>query len=140
MLFIVLVRLLILFLLLFGFVRTKRNERTYEIPKSELITRSSALISVETKLGTVIGYKQEVRNRTISVFYGLPYAEPPTGKLRFKKTKQIKKFPLDPYPALSFKPHCRIKFSPTSFNPNDKFSEVITLIDFKRMFLIFPDL
>lgn len=92
-----------------------------EFPKSELGERPSSLISVETKLGTIIGYKQDVRNQTINVFYGVPYAEPPTGKLRFKKPKLIEKFPQNPYAALSFKPHCYIPSA--KFNPSDQFDE-----------------
>ena len=109
-------KLLILFLIRFAI-------GLYEIPKSELNHRPSGLVSVDTRLGTVIGYEQEVLNRTINVFYGLPYAEPPIGKLRFKKTQPIKKFPNDPYSALSFKPHCRIR-NLRNYHPNDNFSEV----------------
>ena len=41
-------------------------------------------------------------------FLWVPYVEPPTGKLRFKKAKLIRKFPQNPYAALSFKPHCYV--------------------------------
>ena len=92
-----------------------------EYPKSELLKPPASLVSVETKLGTAIGYRQPVRNHTINVFYGLPYAEPPTGKLRFKKSRPIARFPENPYPALSFKPHCYLPYD--KFNPSDKFDE-----------------
>ena len=106
---------------LFGFCSSACSYLVVEFPKSELVHRPSALISVDTKLGTIIGYKQDVRNQTINVFYGVPYGEPPIGKLRFKKSKLITKFPQDPYPALSFKPHCHLPLA--KFNPNDKFDE-----------------
>ena len=92
-----------------------------EFPKSKLNERPSSLVSVETRLGTVIGYKQDARNQTINIFYGLPFAEPPTGKLRFKKSKLIRKFPSNPYAALSFKPHCHV--SRIRYNPRDRFDE-----------------
>lgn len=119
-------KLLILFLV--GFVRNESPFTTYQIPKSELTHRPSSLVLIETKLGTVIGYEQKALNRTINVFYGLPYAEPPVGELRFKKTKLIKKFPHDPYSALSFKPHCRVLSTPGNYHPNDSFSEVRSIL------------
>lgn len=42
--------------------------------KSELKDKPSSLISVQTELGNLIGYKKDVQNKTINVFYGVPYA------------------------------------------------------------------
>ena len=93
-----------------------------EIQKSELNDNSSKLTSTNTSLGTLLGYKKEVQNRTINVFYGVPYALPPIGKLRFRKTKLINKFPNEPYSALNFKPHCP-KAKHKQFHPTDTYSE-----------------
>ena len=92
------------------------------VPKSELTDRPSSLISLKTDLGTIIGYRKEVENRTINVFYGVPYAVPPINELRFKKSRIINKFPEEPYSALNFKPHCAQSPDP-KYHPADKFSE-----------------
>lgn len=109
------------FVVLISFCWSTYAYLVVEPPRSELTDRPSSLISVETKLGTVIGYKQDVLNRTINVFYGLPYGEPPIGKLRFKRSKLVTKLSQDPYLALSFKPHCYLPKA--KFNSRDQFSE-----------------
>ena len=109
------------FIFLFSFFLPAHLVEWPKFPKSELVQRPSSLVSVYTKLGTVIGYRQDVRNQTINVFYGVPFAEPPIGKLRFKRSKLITKFPQNPYPALSFKPHCYVQKK--NFHPSDEFSE-----------------
>lgn len=83
---------------------------------------SGALISLETELGTLIGQKKVVQNRPINVFYGVPYAEPPVGQLRFRRTKVIKKFPTDPYTALSYKTRCPQQL-PSYYAYNGTFDE-----------------
>ena len=93
-----------------------------EIQKSKLKDNLTTLTSINTSLGTLIGYKKEVQNQTINVFYGVPYAFPPIGKLRFRKTKLINKFPNEPYSALNFKPHC-LKKKHAQYHPTDTFSE-----------------
>lgn len=97
--------------------------------KAELKNRPNKLISVETELGTLIGYKQQVGQTSrphhpqhINVFYGVPYAEPPVQKLRFRKTKLIKKFPVNPYDALDFKPHCEQPHA-KKYHADDRFDE-----------------
>ena len=96
--------------------------------------KSELLISLETSLGTLIGFKKQILNRTINVFYGVPYAEPPIGKLRFKRTKLIEKFPQEPYRALDFKAHCGQKLA-EKYHKNDTFSE-----DCLHMNLFVPNL
>ena len=92
------------------------------IQKSELRRRPSSLISVDTSLGPLIGYKDDVQNRTINVFYGVPYAEPPVNELRFRPSKLITQFPSDPWDALNFKPHC-VQPRSLKYHPEDKFEE-----------------
>lgn len=84
---------------------------------------SGALISLETELGLLIGQKREVQNKQINVFYGVPYAEPPVGKLRFRRTTMIKKFPTDPYAALSYKARCPQQLPPYYVKFNGTFDE-----------------
>lgn len=44
------------------------------------------LPQVEIRQGVIVGqYKTSYRNRTFSAFEGIPFAEPPVGKLRFKE-------------------------------------------------------
>ena len=93
-----------------------------EYHKAELRNRPKSLISVETRLGTLIGYKQPAQNQTVNVFYGVPYAEPPIGKFRFRKSKLIERFPANPYAALDFKPHCAQPHA-KKFHAGDRFEE-----------------
>ena len=84
---------------------------------------SSGLISVETPLGTLIGQKKIVQNKPINVFYGVPYtAEPPINELRFRRSRLIKRFPSDPYSALSYPARCPQQL-PSYFGYNGKFNE-----------------
>ena len=91
--------------------------------KSELEVRPSSLVQVETSLGRLVGYAQEVQNKTINVFYGIPYAEPPVARLRFKRSKLIQRWPSDPYKALQFKAHCPLLKVPSRYNESDLFSD-----------------
>ena len=84
--------------------------------------QSVGSISVSTSLGTLVGTKQLVQNKTINVFYGVPYAVPPVNELRFKRTKLISKFPKEPYYALDYTPHCQ-QVRSKKYDANDKFSE-----------------
>lgn len=93
-----------------------------QVPRSELVHRPLRRITLQTDLGRVIGYKQAVAgNRTINVFYGLPFAEAPIGELRFRRPKPIDQLPTDPYSALDFKPHCPMVSN--NYHPDDAFSE-----------------
>ena len=113
----------VLFLLFLNFLFVCALEKV-EIKESKLNEddEKSDLIDLQTRLGRLIGYKKQVQNETINVFYGVPYAEPPINKLRFRRTKLIRKFPQDPYDALKFKPHCAQRQA-AKYNKNDKFSE-----------------
>lgn len=82
-----------------------------------------SLVSLKTNLGMLIGYRKTVQNRTINVFYGVPYAKAPVGKLRFRRTSLIRHFPDEPYNALRFKPHCAQKAA-SKYGKDEQFSEV----------------
>ena len=47
-------------------------------------------VDVKTTSGVVRGQTIQVLNTTINEFLGIPYAEPPVGKLRFAKPEPIK--------------------------------------------------
>ena len=49
------------------------------------LTPDSWFVNVETPVGDIRGISKVIKGKTINVFYGIPYAEPPTGSLRFKK-------------------------------------------------------
>jgi len=55
-------------------------------------------------------------------FFGVPYAEPPVNKLRFKRSKLIKKFSFQPFYADQFRPHCEQARS-KKYGDNAEFSE-----------------
>ena len=83
---------------------------------------ASHLVSVKTSLGTLIGQRRQVQNRTVNVFYGVPYAEAPVGELRFRRTRLIRRFPDEPYGALQYKPHCAQKRT-KKYGEDEPFSE-----------------
>jgi carboxylesterase type B len=62
--------------------------------------------SVRLSLGQVVGLSKQVSGKRISVFFGVPYAQPPLGSLRFQAPQQINRFAADPYDADRFRPHC----------------------------------
>lgn len=94
-----------------------------QVFKSQLEVRPSSLVKLDTSLGTLIGYAQDVQNKTINVFYSVPYAEPPVDTLRFKRSRLVDRFPHDPYEALEFKAHCPLLKVPSRFNGSDLFSD-----------------
>ena len=51
-----------------------------------------------------------IMGRDVAAFLGVPFASPPIGKLRFKKTTPAKSWS-QPYLAHSFKPHCVQEFN-----------------------------
>ena len=114
-----------LFILSFPFVLALLE---IEPHKAALKNRPKSLISIETELGTLIGYKQQVQSKSrthpehINVFYGVPYAEPPVEKFRFRRTKLIEQFPTNPYDALDFKPHCKQPHA-RKYHADDQFDE-----------------
>lgn len=63
-------------------------------------------VNLNTKIGAIVGKTEEVTidgvQKEIAVFLGIPYAEPPTGHLRFKKPVQKGKLP-SPYNATIFR-------------------------------------
>ncbi|XP_064469200.1 acetylcholinesterase-1-like [Ornithodoros turicata] len=67
---------------------------------------------VFTRSGYVRGLREVVEGRSLDVFYGIPYAEPPVGPLRFKKPVPTMSWsaPLD---ATEKKPSC-VQFSGSS--------------------------
>lgn len=94
-----------------------------ELHRAELKNKPTSFISVETGLGNLIGYKQEVQNKTINAFYGIPFAEAPVGHLRFKRSRMIKKFQNGTLAALDFKPHCAMRINRLIYHPDDRFEE-----------------
>ncbi|ESN91220.1 hypothetical protein HELRODRAFT_104203, partial [Helobdella robusta] len=82
-----------------------------------LATRSGDPVSVETKYGTIQGlrFRNGIENLTTLTtfydrFYGIPYAEPPVGDLRFEAPRPAKKWP-GILEAIVKKPSCpQIKY------------------------------
>ncbi|XP_064471268.1 acetylcholinesterase-1-like isoform X3 [Ornithodoros turicata] len=44
---------------------------------------------VQTKSGPVLGKRFEYKGKVVDAFYGIPFAEPPIGKLRFRKPEPV---------------------------------------------------
>lgn len=66
--------------------------------------------SVQTKLGTVIGFSNNVEFRgqkyTVQQYLGIPYAKSPTGARRFQKPEALDKFEADPLEATKYGSGC----------------------------------
>jgi len=87
---------------------------------------------VQTNKGKIRGFDTQVPHSTreLSAFYGIPYAQPPTGKLRFRHPR-----PMDPWDGVidtNEKPNTCVQIKDTMFpdfsgsaqwNPNTKLSE-----------------
>lgn len=55
-------------------------------------------LEFETKYGKIIGVEAEgYKGKKLTILRGVPFAKPPVGDLRFKKTAEIDKFPSDPF-------------------------------------------
>ncbi len=56
-----------------------------------LVVKSAAWI-VDTTTGKVEGKRTQAANgKSVDMFWGIPYAEPPLGDLRFRSPKPIKR-------------------------------------------------
>lgn len=49
-------------------------------------------LTVATKLGKVTGFRRQIFGSELYTFLGLPYAEPPVGQLRFRRTVPLAKW------------------------------------------------
>jgi carboxylesterase type B len=77
----------------------------FELPagdRRKFYNEKEKLIIVETSLGKVMG----LRNGHVNVYLGIPYAEPPVGKLRFRPPKPIRHWQPRIYNATNFSPEC----------------------------------
>jgi carboxylesterase type B len=59
-------------------------------------------VVVKTSLGGVMGF----RNGTVTAFLGVPFAEPPTGRYRFRPPRPKRPWYPSTYEALDFGPEC----------------------------------
>jgi carboxylesterase type B len=101
--------LIVLFLTINAIVATSKNNK----------------IVVTTTIGKIQGHyvtkKDDDDNNKIVEFLGIPYASPPVGKLRFKRTKQLRKLKKT-FIANNFGPSC-IQFPNNKKNKNTRQSE-----------------
>lgn len=63
-------------------------------------------IIVTTKFGKIRGFTQQVLGSKVATFLGVPYASPPMGQLRFKRTVPPMPWPDHALIAKQFKPKC----------------------------------
>lgn len=61
---------------------------TYDLSEPNSCSGTDEAI-VSTSTGLIAGFKQNVLNRDVCTFLGIPFAEPPIGDERFKKTKPV---------------------------------------------------
>lgn len=62
-------------------------------------------VTINTRSGHVIGSTVHFEESRVYRFLGIPFAEPPVGKLRFKKTQPIQLW-TTPLPAVNFSQSC----------------------------------
>ncbi|XP_074598537.1 acylcarnitine hydrolase-like [Brevipalpus obovatus] len=72
------------------------------IPASYLVTLTPKATTTE---GPVVGFVDQVQGRKVYNFYGIPYAKPPVGQLRFAKTVAVEARK-DVYEAISYSSDC----------------------------------
>ncbi|OWF40001.1 carboxylesterase 1C-like [Mizuhopecten yessoensis] len=93
-------------------------------------TRGLEVKRIHTKLGDIVGVVEHVRNEKVYQFRNIPYAEPPTGALRFTKPEARRAWPgtLD---ATRFGPSCMQILLPAynKFLPNLNQSEDCLLLN-----------
>lgn len=92
----------------------------YSVVIHALITQIDGFALVRTRYGNFIGRNRTVMGRSIAVFLGLPYAEPPVGKYRFQPPQPLAQNQLGSrtYDARFWKPSC-IQSTPIAWtNPS----------------------
>ena len=71
--------------------KSENSLKSNEIIDKKLSESDDRLI-VKTLSGALVGKKLNVFNDNIYAFVGIPYAEPPTGQLRFSSPQPVKKW------------------------------------------------
>lgn len=69
-------------------------------------------VQVNTTLGEVVGIQAKVFGKMVNAFLGIPFAEPPVGRLRFKRTVAAKPWRPEVRRADRVQPHCLQYFDP----------------------------
>ncbi|XP_071098260.1 acetylcholinesterase-like [Haliotis cracherodii] len=72
---------------------------------------------VDTTHGKVVGLRASVLGKSIDTYYGIPYAKPPIGDLRFKHPQPIDPWRPEVKDALSMKPSCHQTAKPANGMP-----------------------
>ncbi|KAH9371338.1 hypothetical protein HPB48_006530 [Haemaphysalis longicornis] len=118
-------------LLLYCFVLATLSINVFFQPLMAAIVGDNDPLVVETKQGRVKGFiATSPHGKTVEIFYGIPYAEPPLGKLRFQQP--VEKQPWADVLQATIKPNSCVQtanvaydnFSGiTMWNPNTKLSE-----------------
>ena len=57
--------------------------------KKEVKAEPIQYVTLDTNSGQLRGRKNKFNNITVNTFFGIPYAKPPTGDLRFERTAPI---------------------------------------------------
>ncbi|XP_046551328.1 acetylcholinesterase-like isoform X2 [Haliotis rubra] len=72
---------------------------------------------VDTTHGNVVGLRSTVLGKTIDTYYGIPYARPPIGDLRFKYPQPMDSWTPEVKEARSMKPSCLQAVEPSPGMP-----------------------
>ncbi len=98
-----------------------QNLKVDSIEKTEIYNQSEQLI-IETLSGLLEGKILDVFGSTIYAFIGIPYAEPPVGKLRFSRSVPVKRW-AGIRKAHNFTPMCPQIILSTEVTPTNYLSE-----------------
>ncbi|XP_050404278.1 fatty acyl-CoA hydrolase precursor, medium chain [Patella vulgata] len=63
-------------------------------------------LTVRTSNGNITGYVEKIGSNSVTVFLGIPYAQPPIGQLRFNPPQSLNLKPSKNIHAKKFKPSC----------------------------------
>ena len=85
-----------------------------ELPENQRRKILSPTEIVSTNNGKVQGYIQTVCGRDVETFYGIPYATPPTGNLRFRKPEKVENW--TNILNATMKPYSCFQLNDSSFN------------------------
>ncbi|XP_046549634.1 acetylcholinesterase-like isoform X2 [Haliotis rubra] len=81
------------------------------------ITQLASGQEVDTTHGKVVGLRSTVLGKTIHTYYGIPYARPPIGDLRFKYPQPMDSWSPEVKEARSMKPSCLQTVQPSPGMP-----------------------
>ena len=105
------------FILLNSIIFFGNSENSYKFEK-----QLEANLPQGRLIGSRKAYIYDGQRHDVAEFLGIPFAEPPVGKNRFKRPIKLTKFPKNPFNAQKFGPGCPQSIDET-FKDKEKYSD-----------------